>query len=215
MPLRRRGLSVPDRGALSPRVPARASGHRSPPHAKRRAQESRWWPQTARRARAKRGEVPCVPPPKSQHALGATGQAGDGDTSTALSLLPTTGRRGQNPALPRTVPQFPPKHEAMAPLPPARKQNLPRASFSRETKCPPTKKPHPKATGVGRGIRHRPPSTRGSHVPPRVDCPDPGGIRPKAEVAGGRNDMRDPKPPSLGEGGPDRAPEEFTQDGTN
>lgn len=169
MPLRRRGLGVPDRSVLSPRVPARASGHRSPPHAKRRAQESRRWPQTAQRARAKRGEVPCIPPPKSQHVLGAMGQTGDSDTSIAMSLLPWTVE-GRTQLCPMPCLSFP-QNTKPRPLSPLRASRVcPEHHFPGKASAPPTKNPNPKPPGVGRGIRHRPPSTLGeaTSLPERI-----------------------------------------------
>lgn len=155
-----------------------------------------------------------TPPHKCQHTLTTMGQTGDSDAGVAMSLPPPVAGRGQNPALPCTMPQFPPKTQGHSPSPPTRTDFPPCASgvcleqegFSRESECP-SKTPSQSRRG---GKRHPAPSRFhpwGTGIPPHSDRPHPGGIYPKAEVAegrrgqGSRNDRRDPKSPSLGEGG--------------
>lgn len=154
--------------------------------------------------------------PKSQHALTAVGQTGHGDAGIAVSPPPPVAGRGQNPALPSTGLQFPQKTQGHSPSPPCKdrlspacKQGLPGAAGFSKGKRVPLRKKNPSQSHRG-GKQHPAPShfhPQGTHIPPCPDCPRPGGIYPKAEVAegrrgrGSRNDGRDPKSPSLREGG--------------
>lgn len=169
-----------------------------------------------------------TPPHKCQHALTTMGQTGDSDAGVAMSLPPPVAGRGQNPALPCTMPQFPPKTQGHSPSPPTRadfppmcKRGLPGAGGFFQGKQVPLKNPIPEpprweaASGTiplpSLGNRHPSPLRLSSSG---RDLPQSRGGRRQARPGKQERQAR-PEIPIARGGGADCAPEEFTQDGTN